>query len=284
LRATASNTLQSAARYAAAVTNVLPRGGRHDLRRRVTGADDRLVFVIGSPRSGTTFLAGAIGAVPGFVDLGEVTPLKAAIPRLVQLPERDAGVELRRVLERVRRLSLVRGLRGVEQTPETAFVAGAALQAYPPARAVHLVRDGRDVVCSLLERGWLSVERGGGDDAGLPYGGRARFWVEPDRRAEFESASDATRAAWAWRVYVTAARRVETRVLELGYESLVGEPDVAAAALAEHLDVDPAVFAGSLDRAHDRSVGRFRHDLTAEQLADVEREAGQLLAELGYNA
>ena len=282
MKETAANTLHSAARYAAAVTNVLPRGGVRDLRQRL-GSEDRLVFVIGSPRSGTTFLAGAIGAVPGFVDLGEVTPLKAAIPRLVGLPERDAAVELRRVLERVRRLSLVRGLRGVEQTPETAFVAGPALQAYPPARAVHLIRDGRDVVCSLLEKGWLSASRGGGDDAGLAYGARARFWVEPERRAEFESASDATRCAWAWRSYVTAARRAETRVLELRYESLVGEPETAATALAEHLGVDPAVFAGSLDRAHDRSVGRFRDDLTAEQLADVEREAGTLLAELGYS-
>jgi hypothetical protein len=279
-----ASTLQSAARYAAAVTNVLPRGGTRDLRRRLRTPEDRLVFVVGSPRSGTTFLAGAIGAAPGFVDLGEVTPLKAAIPALVALPERDAAVELRRVLERVRRLSLVRGLRGVEQTPETAFLAGAALQAYPPARAVHLVRDGRDVVCSLLERGWLSPAAGGGDDAGLPYGARARFWVEPDRRAEFETASDATRAAWAWRSYVSAARRVERRVLELRYESLVGDPAAAAAALAEHLGVDPDAFAGSLSAANDDSVGRFRRDLSAEQIADVEREAGTLLEELGYGS
>ena len=52
---------------------MLPRGGTLDLRRRL-GSEERLVFVFGSPRSGTTFLAGAIGAVPGFVDLGEVTP------------------------------------------------------------------------------------------------------------------------------------------------------------------------------------------------------------------
>lgn len=145
-----ADALRSAARYAAAVANVLPRGGTHDLRRRLLAAEERLVFVVGSPRSGTTFLAGAIGSVPGFVDLGEVTPLKAAIPQLVELDERDAAVQLRRVLERVRQLALVRGLRGVEQTPETAFVLGAALQAYPAARALHLVRDGRDVVCSLL--------------------------------------------------------------------------------------------------------------------------------------
>ena len=47
--------------------------------------DDRMVFVFGSPRSGTTFLAGAIGSLPGFVDLGEVHPLKSALPELARL-------------------------------------------------------------------------------------------------------------------------------------------------------------------------------------------------------
>jgi len=178
----------------------------------------------------------------------------------------------------------VHGLRGVEQTPEVAFVLGAALEAYPAARALHVVRDGRDVVCSLLERGWLSAERNGGDDAGLPYGARARFWVEPGRRDEFEAASDATRAAWAWRSYVEAARNGGPRTLEVRYESLVDDPERAAATLAAHLDVEPALFAGRLAPAHDRSVGRFRRDLAPEQLADVEREAGVLLGELGYGS
>ena len=40
--------------------------------------------------------------------------------------------------------------------------------------------------------------------------------------------------------------------------------------------------AGTVGRAHDRSVGRFRSELDEEQLADVEREAGPLLRELGY--
>jgi Sulfotransferase family len=282
LREGTANALRSSARYAAAVTNVLPRRGARDLRRRLLSTEQRLVFVVGSPRSGTTFVGTAIGAVPGFVDLGEVTPLKAAIPRLVELDDGDAAVQLRGVLERVRRLALVRGLRGVEQTPETAFVLGAALQAYPAACAVHVVRDGRDVVCSLLERGWLSARRGGSDDAGLPFGSRARFWVEPGRRDEFEAASDATRAAWAWRTYVAAGRAGGPRTLEVRYESLVGDPGQTAAAIAGHLDVDPQTLSGGLARAHDRSVGRFQRELTAEQLADVEREAGQMLGELGY--
>jgi hypothetical protein len=280
----AVSALRGAALYGATVRRVLGRRGGRELGRGLRGNDERLVFVVGSPRSGTTFLAGAIGAVPGFVDLSEVTPLKAAIPELVQLSEDDAAIRIRRILERVRRLALVRGVRGVEQTPETAFVLGAALRAYPFARAVHIVRDGRDVVCSLLERGWLSTARGGGDDARLPYGSQARFWVEPERRQEFEDASDATRAAWAWRRYVTAARSAGGRVLELRYESLVADPAAAAAALGGHLDVEHAALQRALGTAHDRSVGRFRSDLSPVQLADVEREAGPLLAELAFPA
>ena len=35
-------------------------------------------------------------------------------------------------------------------------------------------------------------------------------------------------------------------------------------------------------RAHDSSAGRWRRDLSPEQLADVEREAGAQLVALGY--
>jgi len=275
--------LAAARLYAATSVRVLRRRGLHGLRERLQTGEERLVFIVGSPRSGTTFLGGTIGALPGFVDLSEVTPHKAAIAELAALPEPEASRRIRTTLERVRRLALVPGLRGVEQTPETAFVLGAALRAYPEARAVHVVRDGRDVVCSLLDRGWLNTGRGGGDDAQLAYGAGARFWVDPERVSEFEAASDAARAAWAWRSYLEAARRRGgTRTFELRYESIAGNAAAAAAALADHLGVDVDPLARGLARFHDRSIGRYRRDLSAEQLADVEREAGDLLAALGY--
>jgi hypothetical protein len=264
-----------------AAARVLVRGRRAS-RAEGRARNGRLVFVVGSPRSGTTFLAGTLGAQPGLVDLGEVKPVKAAIPQLYGRPVEEIEARFRRVVQLIRRLGLVGSLRGVEQTPETAFVLEAALRAYPEARAVHMLRDGRDVVCSLLDKGWLSAGRTGADDARLPFGAYTRFWVEPERREEFAAASDATRAAWAWRRYVTAARSAGERTLELRYEELVGDPDSAAAKLAAHLDLDPRPLRAALTRAHDRSVGRWQHDLTPEQLADVEREAGDLLRELGY--
>lgn len=240
------------------------------------------MFVIGSPRSGTTFLGESLGAQPGFVDLSEVKPLKAALPALAEATEDEAARRIRQILERVRRLALARRLRAVEQTPEMSYFAGAALKAYPHARAVHIVRDGRDVASSLIERGWLKETRQEADDAGLRFGPHARFWVEPERTDEFLRASEATRAAWAWRRYLTAARRSPERTLEIRYENLVADPAGTAVILAAHLGSDPAPLATALAEVHSRSVGRWREVLSPEQMSDVEREAGPLLRELGY--
>jgi hypothetical protein len=264
--------------YAAAGSRV----ARRAVRRPRLGREERLVFVVGCLRSGTTFLGGALGSQPGFVDLGEVTPWKAALPELYGRPAGEAAPELRRILERVRLLGLAPGLRGVEQTPETAHVLPAALAAYPRGLAVHALRDGRDVACSILERGWLRRSRAGADDAGLAYGPHARFWVEPERRGEFAEASDARRAAWAWRRYVEAARAAPERTFELRYERLADDPDATAEALAAFLGSDPAALRRAFEPFRDASIGRWRRDLSAEQLADVEAEAGPLLAGLGY--
>jgi LPS sulfotransferase NodH len=278
---TARNAIRQAGLYGRTVARVAPRG----LRER--GGDpelatERVVFVVGSPRSGTTFLAGAVGAQTGFVDLGEVKPLKANVDRWMSLPQDEAARELRSTVERVRRLAFVRDLRPVEQTPELSFVVGAAVRAYPQSTLLHIVRDGRDVVCSLLEKGWLR-EREGHDDARKPFGVHPRAWVEPERRDEFTRAREAARAAWAWRRYLSAARGAPEHTLEIRYEDIAADPGAAAALIAARLETDPEPLAEGLAAVHGRSVGRWRRDLTAEQVSDVEREAGALLHELGYS-
>jgi hypothetical protein len=273
--------LQSVALQLRVAKRLAPRRGG-SLRQRLGRLDDRLVFIVGSPRSGTTFLAGAIGSVPGFVDLGEVAPVKAAVPELVSLDPSEAALRLRRTLAVARRVGLVGTVRPVEQTPELAHLVDVLPLAFPCARIVHIVRDGRDVVASLLEKEWLRPAQGGADDAGVAYGTYARFWVEPERREEFERTSDARRAAWAWRRYVTAARSAGAPPFELRYEDLSGDPAATARELASYLDAREGELATALGRAHRSSVGRYRRDLDEVQLADVEAEAGELLRELRY--
>lgn len=276
-----SRLIDGAANQLRVAKRLAPRRGA-TFGERFGHLDDRFVFVVGSPRSGTTFLAGAIGSLPGFLDLGEVPPVKAAVPELAALEPAAAARRLRRTLAVSRRAGLVGSVRPVEQTPEMAHTVRALPVAFPDATTVHIIRDGRDVVCSLLEKPWLRREQGKVDDAGVPYGSYARFWVEPERRAEFESASDARRAAWVWRSYVSAARSAGIPLVELRYEELAADPAAVGARLAPALGVPTEGLTKALSRVHGASVGRYRTELSADQLAEVEDEAGTLLDELGY--
>jgi hypothetical protein len=267
---------------AGAVARVLTRAHRHG-GGDLAAVAERPVFVLGAPRSGTTFVAGSIGRVPGLVDLGELKPWKSEIPRLAALPEDEAARELRKMLETIRRYGLVRHLRAIEQSPETAFILGSVLRAYPQAAVVHMVRDPRDVAASLLQKGWLRAGREGRDDVGAPYGHHARFWVEPGREEEFDRADEARRVGWAWRRYVTAARAAPSATVEVRYEQLAADPETASERLAAHIGADPVILARTLSRMHAESVGRWRRNLTPEQVAEVESEAAELMEELGYS-
>ena len=143
-----------------------------------------------APRSGTTFCA-SDRIVPGF-----------------RRPRRSPGSQGGHPRARTGR---ARGSRGTDpshasadpaprarrrsegrRAPETAFVAEAAQRAFPQAQLVHIVRDGRDVVCSLLERGWLRARGGGADDAGPGVRGppavlgraRSRYRVRGNERRQ----------------------------------------------------------------------------------------------------
>lgn len=258
------------------------------------------VFVVGCPRSGTTFTAEAIGAVPGFFDMGEVSRLKAAIPGLHRAARNgrraDVVDELRRTLCRMQRVAFVGGARAIEQTPESTYLIPELADAFPAAQFVHLVRDGRDVAASLLERGWLAgttvpggtASTTGHDDAGQRFGEHARFWVEDGRGQDFEASSEARRCAWAWRRYEATARQHlggldPARVATVRYEELAADPAGVAARLGAALGTAPAdEYVRAFSGMHADSVGRYRTALGPEQLAEVVDESGDLLRDLGY--
>lgn len=252
-------------------------------------ASERPVFVVGSPRSGTSFTAACIGAVPGFTDLGEWRPLKLEVGTLAALPDGVAARRLRQLIDRAHRVSLAGSGRVVEQTPESTYLIRAIALAYPEATFVHLTRDGRDVAASLLRLGWVSTSGAGtADEVGQAFGAHSRFWVESERRAEFVRATDATRAAWVWRRYENAARTalaaVSANVIDIRYEDLVARPDEIAQHLAEKLGVPDRVveFRAAFAGTNAAASGRWRRDLSESELADIRAEAGELLGTLGY--
>lgn len=254
--------------------------------RAVARADEGTVFIVGSPRSGTSFVAEVLGSVPGFADLGELRPLKRVIPELAAQPTALAAERVRRIILTAQRLGLSTGLRGIEQTPESTYLLPALAEAFPQARIIHMVRDGRDVASSLIGLGWVRSSNRV-DEAGQAFGTHARFWVETDRRAEFEQASDATRAAWVWRRYETTAMAnlvaLADQAITVNYENLVQDPQAVAGRLAKFLGTSStAAVVDAFSATTSRAMGRWRTDLAPDQLRDVIDEAGPLLEELGY--
>lgn len=275
--------------YVASARRAWSRYGVHP-ERLVARADPRSVWIVGSPRSGTSFTAESIGKVTGYADLGELRPLKRAIPLLTTLPHEQVVAHLRRILAIAQRAGMVSGLRPIEQTPESTFLIPAIAEAFPEARFVHLVRDGRDVAASLLGLGWLrDVPTRPLDEVGNAFGDHSRFWVENDRRAEFPTVSEARRAAWVWRRYNSAARDAlaqlpPDRTIRVRYEDLLADRSTTARALAESLGATDRAdeFVQVFGATRSSARGRWRRDLTPTQLDDVLTEAGALLREFGY--
>lgn len=176
-----------------------------------------------------------------------------------------------------------------EKTPSNVYCFRHFLELYPCGNVIHVIRDGRDVLCSLM----------------------ARF------RCAYRSAS-----TWLYNVAAGLACRGLPGYIEVRYEELVTQPERTVRELCARLDVDyePSMLetqrnrhrgAAGLEKWHacwrnspisgeisDRSVGRWRSEMTpalqrvfdritltaaaAEQFGCAARQASHVLAELGY--
>jgi hypothetical protein len=144
------------------------------------------VFVIGSPRSGTTALAFALACHSALWTSGESQFLfelfgdgraEAAFQR-AQRPPRDKWLSAQHVgrAEYLRSLglgidSLFRGRSGgrrwIDHTPHYVHMADTLAEMFPTSQFIHIVRDGRRVVDSMVHFG-DRLEATGQDPAGRP--------------------------------------------------------------------------------------------------------------------
>jgi len=279
--------------------------------------DPKAVFVVGSPRSGTTLMAGAMSRLPG-VWIGKETGF---IPRLYaegcQSVHDWGDRRLEALIESVNsylrighwaRLATVAGARRFwsktgnvgysglvryvwsldeapdrstpivtgDQTPNYVLALPLLEQLFPEALYVHVVRDPRDVVASILPL------RFGAESAGVA----ASDWNE------------CVAGWWAAERRIPAERRCEVR-----YEDLVRAPLATVQVLAAFLGVtgtDLEIADPSLADPHglaplashherlaepidDRSVGRHRRDLSARDRALVEAITYAGLVTYGYD-
>lgn len=253
------------------------------------------VFVVGAPRSGTTFLGASLGAVPGVSYHFEPRLTKSLI-RLVysgQWSDRRAQRVFRTSYSSLLLVAGDGGRRFVDKTPENSFIIPFLADTFPDSVFVHIIRDGRDVAVSHAEKPWLSAaaadsgQRGRG---GAKWGPAPRFWVEAERGAEFSSVTDLDRTAWAWRRFTQSAidnldRLERSRWITIRYEDLVADPVSAAGRLSTLMTLQrsaQASLAEALALAKPTSVGRWRSRLDDQEQAAVEAQCGPLLHRLGY--
>lgn len=257
------------------------------------------VFIVGSPRSGTNLLRNLLNRHPSLAIChetrfyGYVYKRRYAFGNLRDPKNRRRLVEQYLSTERIGRLGLdlerlgdrllreadsYRALftcilecyaesngklRLGEKTPHHALFTETLSDWYPGAKIIHLLRDPRDAVASLKRMHWAP-------------------------NAILENAG-------IWLVFNRAARRSRhlPGYLPVHYETLVTQPEQELTRICVHLEeqyssemllpdtqVDGAYSSqGAVTTAR---LGKWREELTAEEVALTEWAAGDLMQTVGY--
>jgi hypothetical protein len=253
--------------------------------RRDRPVVDRPVFIVGCPRSGTSLAVELFARHPDVANWSEAGRLWD--PEHYSDAEADHCWGEERVTERVaRRLhgwcEWYRASRGrsrfVNKHPRNSVRIDFLDRIFPDARFIHVIRDGRAVVNSILTEIRRSPRR-----QKIPFGG---FCKPPDwRRLLREDLVEQTALQWGEIVrYVRARReRLSQRYLEVSYEALCADPRATYKACFAFagLPVDEAILRGLPEQLDARNQ-KFRETLSAPEIASIERVEGILLRELGY--
>ena len=271
------------------------------------------VFVLGSPRSGTTLLYNMLLSAGGFaVYLAESNAFNLLAPHFGDLGSREArqkqlqvwlGSKLFRasgldasqveneVLERCRNigdfLRIVMGgiaraqgmQRWAENSPEGILHLPLIKRLVPDALVIHIIRDGRDVAMSLNNVRYL----------------RPFPWQD---RISLTGAG----IYWEWIVQQgrTHGRYLGPDYMEVHFEDLVGAPRETLKTIGSFIDQEldhdrirevgygsvskPNTSFRSEPRESFNPIGRWRKGFSPAQLLRFERIVGKTLTELGYPA
>jgi hypothetical protein len=246
------------------------------------------LFVVGCPGSGTG-LVGEILAAHGRIEYCDDQPDAAPYGWRLARGEVAASEARAFYLDAWRRrlsgrspssidLFAVRGLGHALVVP---FLA----REFPDGRILHVLRDGRAVARVLASRAAEARAPDARPLADRDYLDTA--WVPAGRRAAFEAATTAGRAALAWAIHVRAGLEgravAPDRYFEVRYEDLLADPAGWGGRVLSFAGVE-------MERGVERVLERIQSRSTAEKPQDgldahglVEAEAGDLLRQLGYH-
>jgi hypothetical protein len=277
------------------VRNRTERLRQHRWRVAPYTSSERHLVMGGAPRSGTTLLRRIVDRHPGLTAGAETKLFVPAAFNLEWLAQayaipladlermrRDSSSQAAFIDAFAERACAVAGKpRWAEKTPMNIRNLDWITRHFPRCSIVHVIRDGRDVVCSMREHPDWRWAGSGWQKVLVPRAleTHARRWVAD------------TGVGMRW--------RGDPRYVEVRYEDLVADPVPVlrrmCAAIGESPDpgwlaevtqesASPAPGGRPDDKGaiSGTSVGRWRTDLAAHELAVVERICGPRLRELGY--
>ncbi|MBG0832932.1 sulfotransferase [Planomonospora sp. ID67723] len=276
----------------------------------------RPVFVLAAPHSGADLLARALKRSPGF----HVTMGRAAVAHVVHAFARRPSITRRGLgATRVLRDAMAEswqilpgacrecpapcreagGVTGTgpcavpgtvarfgDASPDLLYSAQVLLQAFPDARFVQLIRDGRDVAADMLaDPAALSWFRPAmlSDETEFP---NAFLGVNSAGNVDrWKTMSTAGKCALRWRGAVRLSAELHQelpreQLLTLRYEDMTASPGETVDALSRFLETHVskvALYGRSVPK-----VGIWRTRLRPEDAALVEKVAREELARLGY--
>jgi protein-tyrosine sulfotransferase len=156
--------------------------------------------------------------------------------------------------------------RWAEKTPNNILFIDTLFTWFPTAQFIHMIRDPRDALCSIREK---AVEKK------PPYIFREPSWATMTPKY--------VAAEWCHRInYGLAWRERSDRYREVRYEELVSQPEAALRSLFAFLGEPWAASVLENKRIFDTSVGRWRSELSATEVAEIEAVAGETMRALGY--
>ena len=231
---------------------------------------ERPIFILGSPRSGTTMLFQLLDRSRSVASLGYGSQFIWEMYRRREIAvgqSHAAGPD--DITDRERRVvswaidRVAGNMPYLDKFPRMVLRAEYLAALYPDARFVSIVRDGRSVVSSLIT-GW-NTEGKFGQGTALPvplevegYSGRVwRFILPPGWEAYASGRTLAEVCAFQWAASNTALldaydRLGRERFCEVRYEELVAAPVDTTAAMLRDLDLaddaDVLAHAAALDR------------------------------------
>lgn len=255
-----------------------------------------LVWIFGSPRSGSTWLMKLLRKLSGGIAVDEpmignhLTPLVNA-DRQVERPGYFFSAETadiwRPLLGQLLEARLTAGAEGrtvIVKEPNGSCGAPLLMEALPGSRMVLLLRDGRDVIDSLIDAnsgGWLDQWVGGRQPPRPMFIARqANRWVENTQASltAYAALPEAQRLLLRYEDLLADTAGELTRVAE--HFGFTGNPAAVAERFASEGIAEEHRGAGKFYRA--ATPGLWREHFEPDEVAAMHKVMGPLLEELGY--